>query len=412
MRRPLLRLFIVLLIELIGFGTAIPVLPFLTKDFGGDAAHLGLIFALMATGQFVMAPVWGALSDRFGRRSMMAVSLGAAAIASLLTAMSTSLLLLYVWRILAGVANGNVSIASAYVTDVTDASTRSKGMAVIGISFGVGFTIGPAIGAILATYGHALPFYVAAGISAFNTVLAAVLLRDTLTAAERKKRHEDRAGRLSIANIKKILTRPTTRVLLIVFFGFTIATTILEGAFAFFMLDVFGYGAKEVGIVLTITALVMVVVQGGMVGRLAKRFGDRNMAMAGLVVLGVGLVAATFWHQIIWVVVALSVGSVGRGLAHPGIMAMTANTSGDADSGKTMGLLQSSASLGRVFGPALGGVIYEFVNLDAPFIVAGVVLAITALYWRVNFGRFPSVLPGASAVVSVGPTTEPDPEVQ
>lgn len=372
--RPLLRLFIVLVIELIGFGIAIPVLPFLTKDFGGDAFTVGLLFALMALGQFGMAPVWGGLSDRIGRRGAMAISLGCAAVASLATALAPTLIVLFAARILAGMANGNVSIASAYVTDFTPPSERSRGMAVIGIAFGLGFTLGPAIGAGLATLGHEVPFYVAFGISLVNAGVAAAVL------AEPPAQPASVERRPGWAQAMEVLSSPTTQTTCLMFFGFTVATTLMEGAFAFYLLDLFGYGAREVGMVLTGLAVVMALVQGGGVGRLSKRLGDRSMSLWGLGLLAVGLLGVWISHELIWVLGMLALGAVGRALAHPGIMALTSNAAQRGEEGRTMGVLQAMASLGRVFGPALGGVLYEVITPDAPFIAAGLILVVVSIF--------------------------------
>ncbi|MEO1269136.1 MAG: MFS transporter, partial [Myxococcota bacterium] len=223
--RPLLRMFVVLLIELIGFGIAIPVLPFLAKDFGASGLMVGLLFAAQAAGQFVMAPLWGALSDRLGRKPVLIATLLGAAGASYLTALSGSLGWLFAARILAGMAAGNVSTASAYITDVTDEDNRSKGMAVIGISFGLGFMLGPAIGAFLAQMGHALVFEVTAAISAVNAVVALVVLHEP---RRRRSRAEVRG---TLRTMGALLQRPQTARVLSMTLVYAVSITLLESMF-------------------------------------------------------------------------------------------------------------------------------------------------------------------------------------
>ncbi|MEL6182628.1 MAG: MFS transporter, partial [Myxococcota bacterium] len=269
--RPLLRMFVVLLIELIGFGIAIPVLPFLAKDFGASGLMVGLLFAAQAAGQFVMAPLWGALSDRLGRKPVLIATLLGAAGASYLTALSGSLGWLFAARILAGMAAGNVSTASAYITDVTDEDNRSKGMAVIGISFGLGFMLGPAIGAFLAQMGHALVFEVTAAISAVNAVVALVVLHEP---RRRRSRAEVRG---TLRTMGALLQRPQTARVLSMTLVYAVSITLLESMFAVYALETFGYGPKQVGFILAGLAVVMVLVQGGGVARVSKALGDRTM---------------------------------------------------------------------------------------------------------------------------------------
>ena len=372
-------MFLVLVIELIGFGIAIPVLPFLAKDFGASGLVVGLLFAAQAAGQFALAPAWGTLSDRVGRKPVMVATLLCAAGASYLTALSGSLLWLFVARVLAGMAAGNVSTASAYITDVTDAEDRSKGMAVIGISFGLGFMLGPAIGAFLAQMGNALVFEVTAGISAANAVVAALVLREP---RRRRSREEVRGG----APLRALLRRSATARVLSIALVYSVSITLMESMFAYYALETFGYGPRQVGFILAGLALVMVAVQGGGVSRLSKRLGDRAMTGAGLLMLGVGVAAAVVFGEVAWLVVCLMVASVGRALAHPGLMSLTSQSVDSGSVGRVMGLFQSTNSLGRIVGPAVGGAFFLW-DPRAPFALAGVMLVAAVGVWWVVQGR-------------------------
>ena len=371
--RPLLRIFVVLLFELVGFGMAIPVLPFLAKDFGADGLMVGLLFALQATGQFAMAPAWGALSDRFGRKPVMIITLAAAAVASCFTAYTWSLLTLFIARILSGMAAGNVSTASAYITDVTDASSRSKGMALIGIAFGGGFVFGPAIGAVIADYGYELTFQVAAGISLVNAFLAFAILKEPRVRKPRLKR--------ITSSVSSLLTRPPVRAMLSISLMYAISVTIMEATFAYFAFDAFGWDVRTVGVVLAVLALLMALVQGGGVSRLSRRLGDRHMTRLGLALLGIGLAGAVLIDNVAWLISFLAISSIGRAFAHPGLMSMTSKTASEEEVGRVMGLFQSTNSLGRIFGPALGGAVYLWVDIRAPFFMAGIILIVTVILW-------------------------------
>ncbi len=401
--RPLLRLFAVLAVELIGFGMVIPVLPYLCADYGGDALMLGLLFGVQFLGQFVMAPVWGALSDRFGRRRIMIATLLAAAVASLLTALVAALPVLipqgmirpglwvgdvvmpalFLVRLLAGVAAGNVSTASAYVADVTDAKTRSKGMAVIGISFAVGFTIGPGVGGILSgDYGVGVPFFAAVLISALNALMAVVLLDEPL--ADRAVRQEARGeqrSRYDMRNVLGVLKDQQTRTICAVNLMYTVAITFLEAPFTYYMKDVFEAGPRQVGYIMAGLGIVVALFQGGAVGRISARVGDRKMTMGGLVILAIGLLLAPLWANLTWLLVVLLGASIGRAFAQPGLLSLASRSGKAEETGKRLGVYQSAASLGRIVGPAIGGAVYAFVGVGAPFVLACALLLAAVVYW-------------------------------
>lgn len=404
--RPLLRLFAVLAIELIGFGMMIPVLPYLCTDFGGDAFVLGLLFAVQFAGQFVTAPLWGALSDRFGRRRIMIATLLAAAVASLATALVAALPVLVpqgmispgVWvgdvalpalfaaRLLAGIAAGNVSTASAYVADVTDAKTRSRGMAVIGISFAVGFTFGPGIGGILSgVYGLGLPFFVAVGISALNALLATLILDEPLQdLSQRRQRRGDQRQRYQWSSVIRVLDDRNTQTICTVNLMYTIAITFLEAPFALYMADVHAAEPDQVGYIMASLGIVVALFQGA-VGRVSSRVGDKAMAMGGLAVLAVGLTLAPIGASLAWLIIALVGSSVGRAFAQPGMLALASRSGDEASTGRRLGVYQSASSLGRILGPTIGGAVYLWVDVSAPFVLAGVLLALALIYWRARW---------------------------
>ena len=370
--RPLLRIFAVLLVELIGFGLIIPVIPYFAEGMGADSVLVGLLFAAQYAGQFLTAPLWGGLSDRVGRKPVMIVTVALAAVASLLTALSGNLWALFGARIFAGLAAGNISTASAYVTDVTSEEDRSKGMAVIGISFALGFTVGPGLGAWLSGYGPQVPFLVSVGISAVNAVLAAVILREPPHAPQPKK------GRGELWRM--IQAQPTTRVMCGLNLWYTVALSFLEVPFAFYLASQFQRGTGTYGALMSGLGVVMILVQGGLVRRLSKKVGDVSMGMVGLGVLAVGMMAAPAVQNLAWLVVMLVVASLGRGLAQPGMQAVASKSAKPGEAGLVMGAFQAAASLGRVFGPALGGFIYRL-HPPALFWSAGAILAVCLGAW-------------------------------
>ncbi len=385
-KRPVLRLFPVLLLNLIGFAIAVPVLPALAKDLGGTAVDVGFLYAIQALGQFIMAPVWGGISDRFGRKRTLLATFLTAAVFDFLTALSPSLLVLYIMRLLVGMCAGNVATASALIADATDAESRSKGMAVIGISFGIGFTVGAGLGAAISTmeqagaglWGSGLPFAVGAAIYVLAALVGVFLLVEpTQDAGERR---ENRV-KISFQAIANHLKRRKIAVMCTIFFFYTLAVTILEGTFFVYADKIYGWHEKQVGLVFAGLGLLMAIVQGG-VGRLSKKVGDRTMTGLGVLLLGVGLVLTPSEHMLWFLFTFLGVATVGRAFVHPGVLSMTSHLSQKStQTGKVMGVLQSFGSLARIFGPALGGLLFRHVSPQAPFWAAGGVLLLAGAWW-------------------------------
>jgi DHA1 family tetracycline resistance protein-like MFS transporter len=370
---------LVLSFEILALGLLLPALPFAAERMGAGAREVGLLFAAQYAGQFLTAPLWGQLSDQLGRRPVMMLTLGLAALASVATAIAPSLWLLFAARAFAGLASGNVSTASAYIADVTDARSRSTGMALIGIAFGVGFTLGPALGAWLVRYGDAAPFWVASLISACNLALAAAILREPLRdPAQRAQQRSQRAlsGALDLLQ-RRAVAAPCGLNLL-----YTVAVSFLEVPFAFYLASRFQGGLREYGAIMATLGLTMILVQGGLVRRLAPRLGDALMTRIGLAALAFGLVLAPGARDLWALTGALMIASVGRALVQPGLLALTSRAADPSRTGQVMGLFQSSASLGRIVGPALGGLIYAQINPAAPFWAASIIcgLALT-LSW-------------------------------
>jgi DHA1 family tetracycline resistance protein-like MFS transporter len=313
-------LFSVVVVDLIGFGIVIPVLPFLAEAYGASATALGALLTSYAVMQALFAPVWGRVSDRFGRRPVMLATIAGSSVALLLLGLADSLAGLFVARTLGGIFGANISVATAYVTDITSEDQRTTWMGMIGASFGVGFILGPAIGGLLAPYGYAVPMLAASGLSAANLLYAALVL------------------------------------------------------LAFFMMDRFGYDAREVAYILVLMALIMVAVQGGGLRALAPRYGERNLILAGASLLALCFASVPFLPSVALLLVPLSISSLGRGIAHPAMMSIVSQAATSTTRGAVMGTFQSSASLARVVGPVIAGLLYD-VSLASPFLLASALMA-------------------------------------
>ncbi len=386
----LLRLFPILLLNLTAFGVAIPILPALIEATGGEGFEVGAVFALQAVGQLMMAPLWGKLSDRAGRRAVLALTIFGAALADLATAFSTELWMIFAARLFAGLMAGNVATASALIAHATDTESRSKGMAIVGICFGLGFTMGPGLGALasslapdaLGPLGRGFPFLIAAAINLCVVGGVALFLKEAASGvAERAQAREARRP----SSVMKLLARRPILIMSGFFLSYSITVTILETTFYLYMFEEYGYDEAKVGGLFAAMGLLAALVQGG-VGKISAAIGDRRMTGLGAVLLAVGLGVATLYEVLWFLLVFLGVAAIGRALLQPGGMALMSGLAPtEAETGKVMGVMQSAQSMGRIIGPLIGGLLFDAIAPRAPFIGAGCILACAAVAWWFSF---------------------------
>jgi len=367
-RRGLAVLFAVVILDLVGFGIVMPVLPFWAKEFGADALAFGLIQSSYAVAQFVCAPLWGRLSDRVGRRPVLLGTIAGTALAMLATGLAPSLVWLFAARTLAGAFAANISVASAYIADVTAPEERTRFMGLLGASFGIGFVLGPALGALLVPYGHAVPMFFTAGLAALNWGVAALQLREPA-------RHEAPArGGVRLP----LLRDPAVRAVVVANLGFSLAVTQLETFFAYLMIDRFGWEASRFAWILVAMAVVMGGIQGGGMKALSARYPERRLVVGGVAVLALGFAGVPLAPTVAVLLVALLLAAVGRAIAQPALLSLASQAARPEQRGAVMGAFQSSASLARVIGPALGGVLYG-IALPYPFWLASALLVAVLL---------------------------------
>jgi len=363
-RKALPVLLSVVVVDLVGFGIAIPVLPFLARDHGASGVELGLILTGYAGAQFLFAPVWGRLSDRLGRRRVMLCTIAGTAAALLWLGLAGSLVAMFAARFLAGGFAANVSVAAAYMSDVTDESERTRWMGLLGACFGIGFVLGPALGGLLSHWGHAAPMLGAAVLAAGNWVYAFVVLREPA-------RHE--ASRGARTSRLEALGDPAVRRICLLNLAFSIAVVQLETVFAFFMADRFGFEAMDVAWIFIGMAVVMGGIQGGGMKALATRLSERRLARGGSLLLGASIALLPFAPSVAVLVVPLALSAVGRAVLQPSLMSLVSMEARPEHRGVVLGTFQSAASLGRVFGPLAAGFLYD-ADRGAPFWFASLLL--------------------------------------
>ena len=308
----LFSIILVVFIDLLGFSLILPLLPYYAETFKANQTTTGILIASYAVMQLIGAPILGRLSDRFGRRPVLLLSVFGTFLGFLLLGFANALWMLFASRILDGLTGGNLSVAQAYISDVTDEKSRSKGLGMIGAAFGLGFIIGPVTGGLLSQWGYAVPAFAAAAISLINLVLIYAWLPESLTEEKRNQMTEKRPA-VTLNALIVAFQRPFTGSILITRFFFGLAFAIFQTIFSLYALAKFNLTARDTGFVLTYVGVLSVIVQGFLVGRLTSRFREDVLITASVVLMGISLLGwalapSLFWLYIIMTPTALSGG--------------------------------------------------------------------------------------------------------
>jgi multidrug resistance protein len=368
-------------------------LPYYAKDFGVDALTLGYLIASWAGAQFLCAPLWGRLSDRIGRRPVMLITIAGTSVALAMLGLAENLWQLFATRVLAGGFAANISVASAYIADVTDEDERTRWMGVLGMSFGVGFLLGPALGGVLGPYGYAVPMLAAASLAALNLVFAAFLLQEP---PGRDSSQQPTAGAAPRARQTRadVLRDPAIRRMCIANLGFSLAVTQLETMFAFLMIDRFDYDLHQVAGILVAMALVMGAIQGGGMKHLAARYPERSLISVGALMMAASFVWIPYAPTVSLLLIPLFVSAVGRAILQAPLMGLISMQANSSNRGVVMGAFQSAAAFGRIGGPIAAGWLYQS-GQPRPFLLASVLLLFVAFLAPAMPGREPAVPAGA-----------------
>ena len=368
-RSPLVVLFLTVFIDLMGFGIVIPLLPaYAERLHHATPSVAGALVGVYSLMQLVFAPLWSVVSDRLGRRTVILVSLAGSTVSYLLLGVAWSIGVLFLARILAGVAGANIPVAQAYVADVTPVSERARGMGLIGAAFGLGMVIGPGLGAGLALLGPRVPELFAAGLCLANFVLAAASLPESLPEGHRRPRQFQHP--LSPESLRAAAAPPGAPVLFAIFFLVTLAFAVLEGTFPLAAERLFGYGESRIYGLFVYMGFVAVVVQGWLVGRLTRRVSEPALVLAGAAGLALGLAWIPFTRGLAELLVALGLVVAGQGLAGPPLSSLISKTAPGRTHGEVLGISQSLSAGARALGPHGGGLALERLGASAPYVAA------------------------------------------
>ena len=358
--KPIAIVFTTIFIDLIGFGIVIPILPFYaeTAPFNATPFEIGLLFSSYSAMQFVFAPILGGLSDKYGRRPVLFISLLGSALGYLIIGFASVLWMVFLGRIIAGITGGNISTAQAYIADVTTRENRAKGMGLFGAAFGLGFVFGPAIGGILSRYGIHAPFLFAAGLTFVNAIALYFVLPESLKPEDR---NTDKVRKNRFAETLQVLKDSRFTILTGLYFLLVTAFSIMTATFALYTIFRFNYNAEQNGYLFFYIGILAVIMQGFLFGRLAKRFGESKLVVVGSFLLVAAFFAVPFVGADNGGLPALLIGiaffSLGNSLSSPALTSLASKVASEREQGKALGVMQSAASLARAIGPIIAGIL-------------------------------------------------------
>ena len=389
-RSPMLFIFFTVLIDLLGLGIVIPVLPYYVKilESSGDpwlianrAVLVGALSAVFALMQFLCAPWLGSLSDRYGRRPVLLGSLLGTGIGYIIFGLSEQLFPISPWlmlaalfasRIIDGITGANISAAQAYIADITTPENRARGLGMIGAAFGLGFMLGPALGGWLSTYGLAVPVFVAATLAFVNVTFGYFVLPESLDVS---KRSTQVSASNPLTRIKSVLAQDSIRNLLIGVVLVNLAFSGMQSNFAVYSDRRFGFTAVDNAFVFVAVGVVAVIMQGFLLRMLVPKFGEARLAMVGLVVMAIGFEGLAIAPTGAWLYPAILILGIGSGMATPSLTSLISRRVDERSQGVTLGGSQALTSLVTVLGPLLAGMLSDVVHVTAPYHVGALLIA-------------------------------------
>jgi MFS family permease len=364
-KKLILPIFLIVAVDILGLTIVIPFLPFYVEKFGASPFMVGLVMSSYALFQLLASPILGVLSDRYGRKPILVISQIGTLIGFIILARAQALWMVFLSRMIDGATAGNITVAQAYLADITEPQHRTKSFAVIGISFGLGFLIGPGISGILAHYGEIYPLYAAIALSALSILATIVLLPWSAPVAQTKSTDpSEQFSKLSIfewGQYRDVFANVEMRKLMIDFIAFISMFSLFFSGFALFAerrfttVNGMSYGTREIGYLFAYSGFLGLIIQGGLVGRLSKKLGETKLAFYAFIssCLGYAILACSFHLPML--LLATLLGSFGSGVLRPVLMSMISQKAKREEQGKVMGITQSLSSVAQIIAPMISG---------------------------------------------------------
>jgi DHA1 family tetracycline resistance protein-like MFS transporter len=371
MSRPLVIIFLTVLVNLIGFGIIIPLLPFYAETFGASPLVIGLLFAVFSVAQLVASPVLGHWSDAWGRRPVLILSLLGTVVSFVMLAVAHSLAMLFAARVVDGLSGGNITTARAYIGDIATDENRAKYFGLLGASFGLGFIIGPALSGAFAHISYTAPIWAAAAITLVAMLMAWLWLPETVHRVHAVVGSPWRA-------LGELGSRPGLRVLLSVDFLYWASFAVFQSTFALFGARRFAFDATQTGYILAVFGLLGVIVQGGIIAPVVRRLGEKRTLIVGLCITAVSWTAAALAHSVPVFLLTLVPAALGLGFCTPSMVSLVSGAAGRHEQGRVQGAAGALESLGRAIGPVWGNGFLQVFGEGWAYGSAALVIAGTA----------------------------------
>ncbi|MFE1628316.1 MFS transporter [Brevibacillus reuszeri] len=381
-KKHLALLFLIAFLTMLGFGIIIPILPFFAEQLGASSFQIGVLFASYNIMQLVFAPIWGTLSDRIGRKPLVAFGLLGFSITFILFGIAGSYTEMLIYRILGGIVSAAaLPTVTAMVADLFPSNERAKGMGVIGAGIGLSFVFGPVIGGLLSAYGFAVPFY-ASGIVALLTFFVILFaLPESLPKEKRASYKREAQGNPFVSLFGSL------HLLYAILFIVSFAFSGLETTFALYIHNLYGFTSKDLGYMFLVMGIIAAFVQGGLIGKMVKRLGEAAVLTLGMILYGIGFFAIPLSGNFWVLALILSLFGAGQGMIRATATAMITQRTTQGQ-GVTSGAISSMDSLGRILGPLAGGAVYQF-TYSGPFFLGGVLMVLILLWFRSSYRRLP-----------------------
>ncbi len=374
-RSPLAVIFFTVFLDLLGFGLVIPILPLYAKTMHASDLEIGLLLSVYSVMQLFFSPIFGRLSDRAGRRPILILSILGSCGSQLGYALAPSFFWLVVARGFAGLCGANITASQAYIADVTDEKSRAAGMGLLGSAMGLGFVFGPTLGGLLGQKSPTLPFFIASALAGLNLILAIVILREPRPIGQRTQ-----ARTLTWEGLGRAVSSPRLRTLMILFFVVTFGFANLEGTFSLYLERQFHYGRRETSYLFAYIGVLMVLVQGLIVRRLAPRVGERRLIVAGTAMMAGGfLMQVVIGSSVPLLFVAIAIMSIGNGLNTPSLSSLISRAASGEHQGGVLGVAQACGALARIVGPLIGTWTLGY-SVTMPYLTGGVVMVLACIY--------------------------------